>query len=182
MEHAAYVGMMQMLDDSTPDKKLPIWRLALMLLGAPEYSLADLRRWREGTNRGSGPIWLDYRGRDLMAEMPEMPVPMLPISGAQDLNTPVELAARWYEAVEAPRRKRYEIFARCGHTDFLSIRLDQAVFLTQIRSALTSAFAVSINFLMTATMATFAGFPAARSATYFALRSGLNRIATRAGM
>lgn len=94
MEHAAYVGMMQMLDDSGPDKKLPIWRLALMLLGAPEYSLADLRRWREGTNRGSGPMWPDYRGRDLMAEMPEMPVPMLPISGAQDLNTPVELAAR----------------------------------------------------------------------------------------
>jgi len=66
--------------------------------------------------------------------------------------------------------------------DVLSIRLDQAVFFTQFRSALTSAFAVSISFLMTATMATFAGFPAARSAEYFALRSGLKRMATRAGM
>jgi len=63
-----------------------------------------------------------------------------------------------------------------------SIRLDQAVFFTQSRSALTSAFAVSISFLMTATIATFAGFPAARSAEYFALRSGLKRMATRAGM
>ena len=69
-----------------------------------------------------------------------------------------------------------------AYKDLSSIRLDQAVFFTQSRSALTSAFAVSISFLMTATIATFAGFPAARSAEYFALRSGLKRMATRAGM
>lgn len=76
----------------------------------------------------------------------------------------------------------HEIAAPGAITAVLSIRSDQAFFLTQIRSALTSAFAVSISFLITATMATFAGFPAARSASYFALRSGLKRMATRAGM
>ena len=64
----------------------------------------------------------------------------------------------------------------------LSIRHAQARFATQKRSALTSAFAVSISLRMSATRATLAGFPAARSAVYLALRSGLNRMATRAGM
>lgn len=64
----------------------------------------------------------------------------------------------------------------------LSIRLDQAVFGVHIRSALTNAFAVSMSLRMTATMATFAGFPTARRASYLALRSGLWRIATSAGM
>ena len=54
-----------------------------------------------------------------------------------------------------------------------SIRLDQEVFGTQMRSALTKAFAVSMSLRMIATMATFAGFPAARRASYFAFRSGL---------
>jgi len=63
-----------------------------------------------------------------------------------------------------------------------SIRLDQAVFSVHVRSALTNAFAVSMSLRMTATMATLAGFPAARRPSYFALRSGLNRMATSAGM
>ena len=63
-----------------------------------------------------------------------------------------------------------------------SIRLDQAVFGAHIRSALTSAFAISMSLRMTTTMATFAGFPTVRSASYLALRSGLNRMATSAGM
>ena len=59
---------------------------------------------------------------------------------------------------------------RKGHE---SIRLDQEVFGTQTRSALTKAFAVSMSLRMIATMATFAGFPAARRASYFAFISGL---------
>lgn len=120
LEHAAYVEMMQMLDEYHGGMNVPTWRLALMLLRAPEYSLTDLRRWLEGANRGSGPMWPDYRSRDLMAEVPELPVPMLLISGAQDLNTPFELAAGWFDAVEAPRGKRHEIFARSGHAPFLT--------------------------------------------------------------
>lgn len=64
----------------------------------------------------------------------------------------------------------------------VSIRLDQAFFGVHMRSALTRAFAISMSLRMTATMATFAGFPAARRASYLALSSGLNRIATSAGI
>ena len=62
-----------------------------------------------------------------------------------------------------------------------SICLDQAFFCVHIRSALTSAFAVSMSFLITATIATLAGFSAPRRASYLVLRSGLCFIATKAG-
>ncbi len=66
--------------------------------------------------------------------------------------------------------------------DKTSIRLDQVCLSTQTRSALTSAFAISRSLRMRTTMASLAGFPASRSAWYFSFRSGLNRIATSAGM
>ena len=120
MEHAAYVEMMQMLDRYGGGMNVPIWRLAAMLIRAPEYSLGDLWRWLDGANRGSGPMWPDYRARDLIAEVSVMPVPMLLISGAQDLNTPVELAAEWFDMVAAPEGKRHEVFETSGHAPFLT--------------------------------------------------------------
>ncbi len=68
------------------------------------------------------------------------------------------------------------------HASVQSIRFDQAVFGAHLRSALTSAFAISIRFFITATMATLAGFPAVRRRSYFVLRSGLQRMATNAGI
>ena len=53
---------------------------------------------------------------------------------------------------------------------------------TQRRSALTSASAVSGSLRMSATMAPLAGFQAAPNAAYLVLRSGLKRMATKAGM
>lgn len=119
-EHAAYVAMMQRLDRYGGGMNVPTRRLAAMLIRAPEYSAGDLWRWLDGANRGSGPMWPDYRARDLMAEVPVMPVPMLLISGARDLNTPVELAAEWFDGVEAPRGKRHEVFDASGHAPFLT--------------------------------------------------------------
>jgi fermentation-respiration switch protein FrsA (DUF1100 family) len=55
-----------------------------------------------------------------LAEVPAMPVPMLLISGARDLNTPVELAREWFEAVEAPNGKRHVVFEASGHAPFLT--------------------------------------------------------------
>ena len=120
LEHAAYVRMMRILDAYGGGMNVPTWRLAWMLLRAPEYSLGDLWRWLDGANRGSGPMWPDYRSRDLRIEVPVMPVPMLLISGARDLNTPVELAAEWFAAVDAPRGKRHLVFEDAGHAPFLT--------------------------------------------------------------
>ncbi len=120
LEHAAYVEMMMMLDDYGGGMNVPVWRLALMLIRAPEYSLADIRRWLDGANRGSGPMWPDYRSRDLFEEVPTMPVPMLLISGARDLNTPAELVAEWFDQVSAPQGKQHLVLEDSGHAPFLT--------------------------------------------------------------
>lgn len=120
LDHPAYVQMMQMLDTYGGGMNVPTRWLAWMLIRAPEYSLADLWRWLDGANRGSGPMWPDYRTRDLLADVPAMPLPMLLISGAADLNTPVELAAEWFAAVEAPQGKRHLVFEGSGHAPFLT--------------------------------------------------------------
>jgi len=138
LDHPAYVEMMQKLDSYGGGMNVPEWRLGAMLIRAPEYSLGDLRRWLTGANRGSGPMWPDYRARDLMGEVPLIPVPMLLISGARDLNTPVELAAEWFDGVEAPQGKRHLVFDASGHAPFLTepARFTQAVhsFAASLRS------------------------------------------------
>ena len=120
MEHAAYVEMMQMLNRYGGGMNIATWRLVVLLIRAPEYSLGDLWRWVDGANRGSGPMWPDYHARALIAELPVMPVPMLLISGARDLNTPVELAADWFDQVEAPQGKHHAVFETSGHAPFLT--------------------------------------------------------------
>ncbi len=120
LDHGAYQALMRKQYAYGDGMDIPVWRLALQLIRAPEYNLADLLRWLHGANRGSGPMWPDYQTRDLLAEVPVMPVPMLLISGARDLNTPVELAEDWFQAVEAPRGKRHLVFQRSGHAPFLS--------------------------------------------------------------
>lgn len=120
LDHPAYVAMMHMLDRYGGGMNVPALRQAAMLIRAPEYSLGDLWRWLDGANRGSGPMWPDYRSRDLLAEVPVMPVPMLLISGALDLNTPVELATEWFDGVETPQGKHHEVFVASGHAPFLT--------------------------------------------------------------
>lgn len=120
LDRAAYVAMMQRLDRYGGGMNVPTWRLAAMLIRAPDYSLSDLWRWLDGANRGSGPMWPDYRARDLMAEVPRMPVPMLLVSGARDLHTPLEPAGEWFDAVDAPQGKQHEVFAASGHAPFLT--------------------------------------------------------------
>jgi len=118
--HAAYVEMMQMLDDYGGGMNVPVWHMALMLARAPEYSLGDLRRWLDGAQRGSGPMWTDYISRDLLADVREISVPMVLISGARDLNTPVELAEAWFAQVEAAQGKRHVVLPESGHAPFLT--------------------------------------------------------------
>ena len=73
----------------------------------------------------------------------------------------------------------------CG-TDLMflyrSIRVAQARIWDHVRSSRRRAFARMMSFRMMATSATFGGFPAAISWSYFAVRSGLKRTAASAGM
>ena len=105
-------------------------------------------------------------------------------SRGADALPPLAAYSREFERDQSPfsQRRRGTVAAIIPSPERTSIRLDQAVFGAHLRSALASAFAISIRFLITATMATLAGFPAVRRRSYFVLRSGLQRMATNAGI
>ncbi len=119
-DHDLYVRLMQAVEAAGGGMNVSFVSMLPRALAAPEYRLADYRRWFQGANRGSGPMWAEYLARDLIAEVPVMPVPMLLISGASDMNTPVPLVQEWFAAVEAPRGKRMEVFGGSGHAPFLT--------------------------------------------------------------
>ncbi|TVP55129.1 MAG: alpha/beta hydrolase [Halomonadaceae bacterium] len=119
-DHALYVRLMQSVESHGGGMNVSLPSMLPRALLAPEYRLPDYRRWLDGGNRGSGPMWPDYLGRDLFVEVPRMPVPMLLISGAQDINTPVALVREWFEVVEAPQGKRMVVLDDSGHAPFLT--------------------------------------------------------------
>jgi len=119
-DHDLYVRLMQEVEAHGGGMNVSLAALLPRALAAPEYRLVDYWRWLDGANRGSGPMWAEYRTRDLIAELPVMPVPMLLISGTRDWNTPVPLVRAWFAAVEAPQGKRMAPFDGSGHAPFLT--------------------------------------------------------------
>lgn len=119
-DHDLYVRLMQEAEAHGGGMNVSLVSMLPRALAAPEYRLPDYLRWFDGANRGSGPMWAEYRARDLIAEVPLMPVPMLLIAGASDWNTPVPLGREWFETVEAPLGKRMEVFDGSGHAPFLT--------------------------------------------------------------
>jgi len=119
-DHDLYVRLMQTVEAHGGGMNASLLSILPRALAAPEYRLTDYLRWFDGANRGSGPMWQDYLARDLLAEVPVMPIPMLLIAGAQDWNTPVLLVQEWFAAVDARQGKRMEIFENSGHAPFLT--------------------------------------------------------------
>lgn len=118
--HARYVALMLALEKHGGGMNVSLTAMLPWALAAPEYRLPDYLRWLRGAKRGSGPMWPDYLARDLVKEVPVMPVPMLLISGAYDMNTPVALVKEWFNKVQAPAGKAMEIFDASGHAPFIT--------------------------------------------------------------
>jgi pimeloyl-ACP methyl ester carboxylesterase len=119
-DHDLYVRLMKAVETHGGGMNVSLASMLPHALLAPEYRLPDYRRWLRGARRGSGPMWAEYLSRDLIAEVPVMPVPMLLVSGASDMNTPVPLVREWYGSVEAPQGKHLEVFDASGHAPFLT--------------------------------------------------------------
>jgi pimeloyl-ACP methyl ester carboxylesterase len=128
-DHGRYVALMQALEEHGGGMNVSLASMLPRALAAPEYRLTDYLRWLDGATRGSGPMWPDYLERDLMREVPVMPVPMLLIAGARDLNTPAALVEAWFDAVEAPKGKQMVVFEASGHAPFLTetLRFEETV-------------------------------------------------------
>ncbi len=120
LAHPRYVALMRLVEAYGGGMNASLLQLALNALQAREYNWVDYARWLHGANRGSGPMWPDYRSRELFAEVPMMPVPMFLISGAHDMNTPHALTQAHFAFADAPMGKRFFTFEDSGHAPFFS--------------------------------------------------------------
>ena len=130
-DHSLYVHLMQELEAYGGGMNVSLVSMLPRALAAPEYRLPDYLRWFKGANRGSGPMWPEYLERNLIDEVPRMPVPILVIAGADDMNTPIPLVRDWLTQVESPEGKRLVIFEASGHAPFLT---ETDRFVTLVRS------------------------------------------------
>jgi pimeloyl-ACP methyl ester carboxylesterase len=129
-DHDRYVGLMRALEAHGGGINVSLASMLPRVLAAPEYRLPDYVRWLDGASRGSGPMWPDYLERDLLEEVPIMPVPMLLIAGARDFNTPTDLVEAWFDTVAAPAGKHLVVFEASGHAPFLT---ETSLFETTVR-------------------------------------------------
>jgi len=84
------------------------------------YNIADLIRWIRGSNRGSGPMWEESQGWDILERAPDVEVPCYFISGGNDFNTPAMLVDEMLAQPAAPLLARHYIIKEAAHTPFFS--------------------------------------------------------------
>lgn len=102
------------------------------VLKAPEYSLRDKVHMFLGLRDTFSQVYPQVAGLDLEAQVPRLEVPVWFLLGREDYVTPSEIAARYFEKLEAPR-KTLLWFEHSGHSppfeepDKFNAILDQQV-------------------------------------------------------
>lgn len=86
----------------------------LLLLVAPEYSLTDTHHYLDGVMRSADLMWDEVMQVNFPETAPRLDVPLYFFTGRHDHCTASELAARYYEQVEASQ-KEIVWFEKSGH-------------------------------------------------------------------
>jgi len=85
------------------------------VLKASEYSLRDKLHFMLGMREMLGFVYPQLAGLDLEAQVPALQVPVWFMLGREDYVTPSEIAARYFDKLEAPRRTLVW-FEHSGHS------------------------------------------------------------------
>ncbi|WPB76490.1 alpha/beta hydrolase [Archangium violaceum] len=85
------------------------------MLTAPEYSLRDKVHFFLGLRETFPRVYPQLAGLDLEAQVPRLEVPVWFLLGREDYVTPSELAVRYFDKLEAPR-KTLLWFEHSGHS------------------------------------------------------------------
>jgi len=117
--HTDYVAFAHMKDRFGGSMDRSMQELTWRALRATEYSWLDYRRWLEGANRGSGPMWDEIGQHDLFSRVPAVQVPVWFIVGERDYNTPAVLVAEYHEKLEASRGAHLMVMEGVSHTPHL---------------------------------------------------------------
>ncbi len=94
------------------------WPLLRLGLEAPEYTLGDVLRVRQGLQLYARRFVYDVPADTLRTDVTSVRVPVYIVAGRYDEVTPSELAERYFDALRAPR-KGFFWFERSAHFPFL---------------------------------------------------------------
>jgi pimeloyl-ACP methyl ester carboxylesterase len=89
--------------------------VGLAALASPDYGLLDLVDALRGGPLSKRLLFEELRRTELGRAAPRIEVPVYFCEGRHDHIAPPEVAARWIEALDAPRGKRVCWFERSGH-------------------------------------------------------------------
>lgn len=92
--------------------------LVIPLLKTPEYSLRDIKKYRDGAFFSLKTLWEEVVDVNFFQEVRALPMPVYLTEGRHDQNTPIPIAQRWFDALEAPK-KEWIWFERSAHTPMI---------------------------------------------------------------
>ena len=118
--HSEYRAFAQLVIDFGGNLDVGLWRLALIALRAPEYTIVDYVRLLGGMNRGGAPMQEEgsIPSVNYLEGVPAVDVPVYFFIGENDYNTPLALVEEYFEVIEAPH-KALVVFEGAAHTPFL---------------------------------------------------------------
>lgn len=82
-----------------------IQSLLLPLLRTKEYGLRDLSAYARGAAHLSAALWDEVVACRFDQTVPALAMPVLMTIGRFDYNTPAELAKKWFDTLDAPRKE-----------------------------------------------------------------------------
>ena len=88
--------------------------MVLPVLRSPEYTLPDLIRYAKGAYYNLRELWEQVITCDFPKTATKLDVPVYITAGRHDRNTPPEIARRWFDALDAPK-KEWLWFEECAH-------------------------------------------------------------------
>lgn len=106
-----------------------------LMLAAPEYTLRDKVNFARGLFDTFGLVYPRLAGLNLEAQVPRLEMPVWLLLGREDWVTPSEIAARYFESLQAPR-KELIWFENSGHSPcYEEPAKFNAVLIEQVRPA-----------------------------------------------
>lgn len=93
---------------------IPLWRMIGMVLGAPEYTLADKRDFMKGSQLSLRHMWPELISANLVEAVPAVDVPVVIMHGRHDMTTPYALAEAYFNVLSAPE-KHFVTFENSAH-------------------------------------------------------------------
>lgn len=86
-------------------KESLITSMVLPILRSPEYTLFDIARYANGAFYNLRELWKPVIDCDFIKDAAQLDMPVFITQGRHDSNTPPELAKRWLDALDAPKKE-----------------------------------------------------------------------------